>query len=73
MLLRPGEQQARAPGWPAGLRRLAESERVQFLANRPVAISSTGLRRLLAAGEDPPPRTVPRSVLQYIRKYRLYR
>ena len=73
VLLRPREKRRLEAAWPAELRRLAESERVEFVTNRPVRISSTAVRRLLAAGEDPPPRTVPRSVLQYIRKYRLYR
>ena len=73
VLVRPGAQQRLEEGWPPAVRRLAASDRVELVANRPVRIASTRLRRLLAAGKPPPPRTVPRRVLQYIRKYRLYR
>ncbi len=73
VLVRPGARQQLEQGWPEEVRRLAAGDRVEIVANRPVRISSTRLRRLLAAGEPPPPRTVPRTVLKYIRKYRLYR
>ncbi len=73
VLVRPRDKARLEEGWPPELRRLAASDRVEFVANRPVRISSTRLRELLAAGEDPPPRTLPRVVLQYIRKYSLYR
>ena len=73
VLVRPGEQARLERSWTPELRRLARSDRVRFLDNRPVRISSTRLRRLLAAGQDPPPRTMPKVVLQYIRKYALYR
>lgn len=73
VLLRPGDRRRLEHRWPDELRRLAEGERVEFVANRPVPVSSTDLRRLLARGDAPPPGTVPRSVLQYIRKYSLYR
>ena len=73
VLLRPGDERRLESSWPAELRRLAAGDRVEFVPNRPVPVSSTDLRRRLAAGEDPPPRTVPRSVLKYIRKYGLYR
>jgi nicotinate-nucleotide adenylyltransferase len=73
VLVRPGTQRQVERGWPEAVRRLAAGDRVEIVANRPVRISSTQLRRLLAAGEAPPPRTVPRTVLEYIRKYRLYR
>jgi nicotinate-nucleotide adenylyltransferase len=73
VLVRPREKPRLEEGWPPELRRLAAGDRVEFVANRPVRISSTRLRELLAAGEEPPPRTVPRVVLEYIRKYALYR
>jgi nicotinate-nucleotide adenylyltransferase len=73
VLVRPRQQQRLEESWAPALRRLAAGDRVEFVANRPVRISSTRLRRLLAAGEEPPPRTVPRVVLEYIRKYSLYR
>ncbi len=52
---------------------LTASERVHFVPNDPVAASSTGLRELIARGEEPPPGVVPTLVLEYIRKYSLYR
>ena len=72
VLVRPNEKRRLDQGWSDELRRLAAGDRVRFVDNRPVRISSTRLRELLAAGEEVPPRTVPRSVLQYIRKYGLY-
>lgn len=73
VLVRPGGRRGARREWPPEVRRLAESERVVFVPNRPVPVSSTELRRLLAAGEEPPPRAMPRRVLNYIRKYSLYR
>ena len=73
VLVRPSEKRRLEEGWSDELRRLAAGDRVRFVDNRPVRVSSTRLRELLAAGEVVPPRTVPRSVLQYIRKYGLYR
>ena len=64
VLVRPRQQQRLQESWAPALRRLAAGDRVEFVANRPVRISSTRLRRLLAAGEV---------VLEYIRKYSLYR
>lgn len=73
VLVRPRDRALLEDGWPPELRRLAASDRVEFVANRPVRISSTDLRELLAAGREPPPRTMPRVVLEYIWKYALYR
>ena len=73
VLVRPSEKRRLQEGWSEELRRLAAGDRVRFVDNRPVRVSSTRLREILAAGEEVPPRTVPRSVLQYIRKYGLYR
>ena len=73
VLVRPTAKARLEESWPAELRRLAASDRVEFVANRPIRISSTRLRELLAAGQELPPRTMPRVVLEYIRKYSLYR
>lgn len=74
VLVRPGWEleQVRAK-LPPELEALAESERVHFVANRPVAASSTELRRSLMLDEPPPAETVPGLVLEYLRKYALYR
>ncbi len=73
VLVRPGDRRRLAAEWPPELQRLADSPRVRFVPNRPVRISSTELRTLLAAGKEPPPGSLPRTVLEYIRKYSLYR
>ncbi len=62
-----------APGLPAELAERARNGGVDFVRHAPVDLSSTRLRRLLAAGEDPPAGAVPPPVLDYIRKYSLYR
>ncbi len=73
VLVRPSDKRRLEEGWSPELRRLAAGDRVEFVANRPVRISSTRLRQLLATGEQPPPRTVPRTVLKYIRRCSLCR
>ncbi len=73
VIVRPREKARLKESWSPELRRLAAGDRVEFVGNRPVRISSTRLRELLAAGQEPPPRTMPRVVLEYIRKYSLYR
>lgn len=52
---------------------LASSDRVRFVANQPVDVSATRLRALLGAGKELPEGAVPDLVLEYIRKYSLYR
>ena len=52
---------------------LMETDRVSFVTNKPVAISATELRRLLAEGTEPPEGWLPDLVLKYIWKYELYR
>lgn len=62
-------------------RRLAEAEagpllregRAQLLPTSRVDLSSTALRAALAAGEEPPARALSPLVLDYVRKYNLYR
>jgi nicotinate-nucleotide adenylyltransferase len=51
----------------------AAGPRVHLLHLPPVEGSSTRLRELLGRGEEPPPNWVPPLVLDYIRKYNLYR
>lgn len=68
------------PGWTLeeaslspGLADLTHSGRVVFLGQPPVDVSSTRLREMFARGEQPPPGTVPESVVRYVQKYGLYR
>jgi len=58
---------------PPEIAELAESDRVHFVANGPVAISATELRALLAGEREIPQGMLPDLVLKYIRKYSLYR
>ena len=55
------------------LAELAASDRVHFVANRPVDVSATRIRALLGAGREIPEGVLPDLVLEYIRKYSLYR
>ncbi len=74
VLVRPGWEIERTRArLSAELTRLAASDRVRFIGNRPVRISSTDLRRRLAAGEQVPRGSMPALVLEYVRKYSLYR
>jgi nicotinate-nucleotide adenylyltransferase len=52
---------------------LAGSDRVRLVAPRPVAVSSTRLRELLARGERPPAGWMPDLVVDFVHKYNLYR
>ena len=68
------------PGWELDegalspdLVTLARSDRVHFLRQPPVDVSSTRLRALLALGEPVPDGAVPPRVVQYVQKYLLYR
>jgi nicotinate (nicotinamide) nucleotide adenylyltransferase len=68
------------PGWsladaslPPELVELARGERVDFVTQRPVDISSTRLRELFSRGETPPTGSVPDLVVRYVQKYDLYR
>jgi nicotinate-nucleotide adenylyltransferase len=70
VLSRPGSE---VVALPAELAALAAGPRVHFLRSAQEESSSTRLRELLARGEEPPPGWVPRLVLDYIRKYNLYR
>lgn len=70
------------PGWeverviaevPAALARRVEAGEVDVVAGRPVDLSATEIRQTLARGEEPPPGALAPPVLNYIRKYSLYR
>ncbi|HEX6201459.1 MAG TPA: nicotinate (nicotinamide) nucleotide adenylyltransferase [Thermoanaerobaculia bacterium] len=70
------------PGWeveqvidrvPAALARRVEAGEVDVVATRPVDLSATDVRQILARGEEPPPGALAAPVLHYIRKYSLYR
>ena len=70
------------PGWElegvrnrldATLTELVAAGRVDFVENEPVGVSSTRLRETFARGERPPAEEVPALVVEYIRKYSLYR
>jgi len=52
---------------------LIGQDNVSFIANQPVAVSATELRRMLAEGAQPPAGWLPEMVLEYIQKYDLYR
>ncbi|MCP4653966.1 MAG: nicotinate (nicotinamide) nucleotide adenylyltransferase [bacterium] len=74
VLVRPGwESDALVEGLPAELRDALAAGRLRLMPNDPLPISSTDLRRRLAAGEEISPAVVPRLVLDYVRKYELYR
>lgn len=70
------------PGWeverviaelPAALAGKVEAGEVDVVAGRPVDLSATEIRQTLARGEEPPPGALATPVLDYIRKYALYR
>ena len=69
VLARPGDGREPSPE----LREALAGAGVHRIANAPVAVSSTDLRRRLAARSDDLRRLVPPLVLDYIEKYDLYR
>ncbi len=74
VLDRPGWKLAEVlEGAPPQLRRAEREGRVVLLETTPVPVSSTELRARLGRGEAPPEGWVPDLVLEYIRKYALYR
>lgn len=70
VLARPGEGEAPAPPALAASR---EAGRTHLVENPPVPFSSRELREHLASGAPLPPDALPPLVLDYIRKYGLYR
>jgi nicotinate-nucleotide adenylyltransferase len=74
VLTRPGwETPATVAGLPRELAELAAAGRTVLLSQPPVDLSSTRLRQILGAEGAPPPGAVPDLVVNYIRKYQLYR
>jgi nicotinate-nucleotide adenylyltransferase len=76
VLARPGwdlAAAARAPAETAELAALAAGGRVTVLDAAPVDLSSSRIRAALAAGEEPPAGALAPLVLEYVRKYQLYR
>lgn len=74
VLVRPGwERGGLLAAAPPELSAAVAAGRVSFVANSPVAVSSTELREMFAAGRVPAAGLVPEPVVKYIRKYGLYR
>jgi nicotinate-nucleotide adenylyltransferase len=72
ILERPGAAVAAADLAPP-LRQALAAGRAHLVGNAPVAVSSTEVRRAIAAGAAGLADLVPALVLDYIEKYRLYR
>ncbi len=72
VLTRPGEASAEGELAPE-LAAVLASGRARRIFNEPVAVSSTAVRRALATGLPETQDLVPPLVLDYIRKYGLYR
>lgn len=74
VLVRPGwEIDKTRQGLSQDLVALAGSDRVHFVANAAVDVSSTELRSRIASGAEIPEEMLSERVLQYVRKYSLYR
>lgn len=74
VLVRPGWQlEANRRGLPSELEERLATGHVHVVDDGSVDLSSTELRRMLAAGEEPPAGALPPLVLDYIQKYALYR
>ncbi|HMB52872.1 MAG TPA: nicotinate-nucleotide adenylyltransferase [Thermoanaerobaculia bacterium] len=74
VLVRPGwEMEEIRGGLPPELEERLASGHVHVVSDESVDLSSTELRRTLAAGEEPPAGALEPLVLNYIRKYDLYR
>lgn len=74
VLVRPGfEPEAIAPGLPPELHSRVERGEVRFVAQAPLPWSATGLRESFRRGEEPPEGALHPQVIDYIRKYALYR
>ncbi len=71
VLTRPGWTQEQTSLSPE-LADLARSDRIVFVHQPPVDISSTRLREIFRRGERPPAGTVPEPVVRYVQKYGLY-
>jgi len=68
-----GPATSRATDSRPAIRASIEAGRVTFVENSAVAASSSELRRILGAGEEPPEGWLPKPVLELLLKYRPYR
>ncbi|MEZ5331212.1 MAG: nicotinate-nucleotide adenylyltransferase [Thermoanaerobaculia bacterium] len=74
VMRRPGWEEATRPeSLSPGLADLVAGGQVLFAANRPIDAAATTVRRELAEGREVTHGELPERVLQYIRKYDLYR
>jgi nicotinate-nucleotide adenylyltransferase len=73
VLARPGCEPAGAADTPDEVRSLVASGRAVVVDEAAVDLSSSALRECFHRGERPPAGSVPRLVLDYVEKYRLYR
>ena len=74
ILVRPGWEIERTRAeLPAELTDLLADGRAQFVDNDPVEVSSTELREMLRREQVPPADVMPGLVVEYARKYSLYR
>lgn len=75
VLVRPGTIPVEPEALPYSpeLASLVRERRALLVDNAALAVSSSKLRRLLAAGADLPRGWMPESVVNYIKKYSLYR
>ncbi|MEM7051018.1 MAG: nicotinate-nucleotide adenylyltransferase [Acidobacteriota bacterium] len=73
VLVRPGwEPERLRPDLPSPLRDLMDRQEIDFVAVRPLPVSSTELRRHFARGSSPPADWIAEPVLRFIQKYDLY-
>ena len=74
VLTRPGfSGDGARPGLAPELQAAVDAGSVHFVENAPLAVSSTEVRRRLAAGEAIPDDWLSPRVVRYLSKYRLYR
>lgn len=73
VMARPGSRAEDLESLPAAQRAAVRDGRVRFVDGPEVALASRELRRAWAAGEPPTAEQVPPLVLNYLRKYGLYR
>jgi len=74
VLARPGWERSKVEAELGGeLREALDAAQIHWLGNPPVDLTATQLRRALAAGRRPPAGALAPAVLDYMRKYDLYR
>lgn len=73
VLARPDGSAARLGEISDELDGLVQQDRVRFVENRPIQVASRSIRSTFAAGEEPPAGALAPLVLNYLRKYDLYR